>query len=69
MAAALQAQHDEEEAKATSMALVKKGDVDVPVAPVIVKSPKRQKRIVNKGPILLYVWLIFLIIMLVLSLL
>ncbi|KAF8485481.1 ATP-dependent protease La [Gautieria morchelliformis] len=55
MAAALQAQHDEEEAKATSMALVKKGDADVPVAPVILKSPKRQKRIVNKGPILLFV--------------
>lgn len=55
MAAALQTQRDEEEAKSTSLAMVKKGDVDVPVVSNAPKLPKRPKRIINKGPILLYV--------------
>lgn len=51
MATALQIQHDEE-AQATSLAVVKRGDVDVPVVSNTPK-PKRPKRVVNKGPILL----------------
>jgi hypothetical protein len=56
MAAALQIQHDEEEANATSLAVVKKSDVDMPVASNTPKPQKRAKRVVNKGPILLYAW-------------
>ena len=56
MTAALQIQHDEEEAKASSTALVKRGEVDVPVVTNTPKPLKRAKRIVNKGPILLCVW-------------
>ncbi|KAF8583407.1 ATP-dependent protease La [Ramaria rubella] len=51
MAAAL----DEEEMKASSLALVKRGDVDVPVVDNTPRMSKRHKRIVNKGPILLFV--------------
>lgn len=57
MAAALQVQHNEEEAKVTPTVLVKKSDADVPIVSNTPKAPKRAKRIVNKGPILLYVLL------------
>lgn len=54
MASELQVQHEAEEANANALAVVKKGNVDVPVANPLPNPTRHPKRIVNKGPILLY---------------